>query len=131
MNVKITYIKIFDTDKTGQPLTGQWGPYSRVSIKTDTHGDKYLSASVKPGSPLLAWKVGETHEIDVTQKGEYLNFTPTKKAAVASGQVTEKLFIKLDLILQIVQNIQKQVGNLETVELEEPPQEVNVEDIPF
>ena len=51
----------------------KFGEKEQVAIQTTTHGDKYLS-TFKVTPEMKTWKVDDVVEINVTQKGEYLNF---------------------------------------------------------
>lgn len=59
------------------PKTSQAGkPYTSLSIKCNEYGDKYLSGF--DGKETASWKVGDTVEADVEEKGQYLNFKVPK-----------------------------------------------------
>lgn len=74
--MKVTLTKVYRTTKSkdGKPLTTKQGKaYERVSIKTQEHGDKWLSgfgASWNEG-----WNEGDTINVNVEQAGQYLNFS--------------------------------------------------------
>ena len=76
--VKLTRVFTTDKNKDGSPLMGRNGkPYTRLAIKCEEHGDKWLSGF--QGSRNASWKEGDTVDIIVEQKGEYLNFRMPKK----------------------------------------------------
>ena len=75
MKLKITKIWFNNTNKDGQPyLDKDSRPYTRVVIKTDQHGEKKLSGFAYSGDEMMRWREGQEVDIDVSQKGEYLNF---------------------------------------------------------
>lgn len=77
---KLTFVGRYDKKKDGTPLVSKAGkPYTSVRIKTEKHGDQYLSGFGNKDN--ADWKVGDEVEIEVEQKGEYLNFTTPKKVA--------------------------------------------------
>lgn len=62
-------------------ITTKRGPAISISIKTDAHGDKWLSSfgdDVNKG-----WNDGDVVEIDITENGEYLNFKAVKTISKA------------------------------------------------
>ena len=79
MKEKITWLKRDTTDKEGSPLiskkTGR--PYTRLTLKVESKGDKYLSGF--DGVQTKDWKVGDEVEIDITENGQYLNFSVPKR----------------------------------------------------
>lgn len=81
MKVKLTKVFVNDKDKNGNPLvsskTGK--PYKKVAIKTEQHGDKWLSGFANDNDEKLFWKEGQEVEIFVEENGQWLNFkTPGK-----------------------------------------------------
>lgn len=86
---KITLNKVarYTTDKNGQPLKTRDGrPYTSLRIKSNEHGDKWLSGFDNPQTQ--NWKEGDTVEVEVTQKGEYLNFSVPKPQDKAIAEIT-------------------------------------------
>ena len=81
MKLTITGIWRYTTKQDGSPLVGSNGkPYTSVKIKTQEYGDKQLSGFGDVWN--AEWKDGQQIEVDVEQKGEYLNFkkvNPVKK----------------------------------------------------
>jgi hypothetical protein len=71
MQVTITALK--DTERVSKS-TGR--PFTSRAIKTEEHGDKWLSGFA--GKDNASWKVGDTVEIEVEQKGEFTNFSVPK-----------------------------------------------------
>lgn len=82
-----------------------------LGIKTDQHGDAWLSGFA--GKENEAWAVGDTVEIDIQQKGEYLNFSVPKKedkGPAASGAGTAELKnILMFKIIPMLEAIYKEV----------------------
>jgi len=75
--LKLTFVGRYDKKKDGTPLVSAKGkPYTSVRIKTEEYGDQYLSGFGGVGN--ANWKVGDTVEVEVEKKGEYLNFSLPK-----------------------------------------------------
>lgn len=55
-----------------------------LGLKTNEYGDKWLSGFA--GDENKDWKVGDTVEIEVEQKDEYLNFKTLRVNAVSKAQ---------------------------------------------
>lgn len=103
--MKVTLTKVYrsTTNKDGSPLMSKAGkPYTRLSIKTDTHGDKYLSGF--DGKQTASWKEGDSVDIDVEQKGEYLNFSVPKlpEGYTFPTQLQEELSIIKTMLGRII-----------------------------
>ena len=83
--MKLTFVKRDTTDREGNELKTKDGrPYTRMSIKVEEKGDKYISGFGSKENE--SWKVGDDVEITVTESdktdknGEpYLNFSIPKK----------------------------------------------------
>lgn len=76
--VKITKIFKTNKDKNGNELKTKDGRnYTRLSIKTSQHGEKYLSGFENAQNK--DWQEGDEVEIITKQNGEYLNFDTPKK----------------------------------------------------
>ncbi|MEK7180286.1 MAG: hypothetical protein AAB706_02320 [Patescibacteria group bacterium] len=72
---KLTLTKIYrsTTNKDGQELRTKDGrPYEKLGIKTEEYGDKWLSGFGNRFNE--NWREGNVVEVEVEQKGEYLNF---------------------------------------------------------
>lgn len=85
---KVTLTKVFrsDKDKQGKPLMSKAGkPYSKCAIKTLEHGDKWLSGF--GGAWNQNWQEGDEVQIDVEQKGEYLNFSKVDEIANSLARI--------------------------------------------
>ena len=77
MQVTLNYVK-------RTPKTSQAGkPYTSLSIKTNEHGEKWLSGFGNKDNQ--NWAEGDTVEIEVEQKGEYLNFSTPKGSFQRGG----------------------------------------------
>lgn len=75
-------------------------PYVSLGLKTQEHGDKWLSGF--DGPQTKNWKVGDKVEIEIEQKGDYLNFSVPKgeRGPAASSGATAEL--KNILMLKVV-----------------------------
>ena len=71
MKIKLTKVYINDKDKEGKPFIGKNGAYSKIAVKCQEYGDRYLSGFVSQWN--ANWKIGDTVEVDIEEKGEYLN----------------------------------------------------------
>jgi hypothetical protein len=135
MKVKITKIYTTDKDKQGNALISKQGkPYTRMSIKCQEYGDKWVSGFKNSVSGL--WKEGDEVEINVEQKGEYLNFdTPKKDDKVI--EMLSDLLIKIGKINANVEYIKDKMFNKVSVDHSavDPDTGIdlneNPEDIPF
>jgi len=90
--MKVTLTKIYKTnkDKEGNELKSKKGfPYTRMSIKTEEHGDKWVSGFENKDNK--DWKEGDTVEVELKENGEYLNFETPKAEEVAYHQMTDIL----------------------------------------
>lgn len=97
MQVTITQVSRKErTAKSGKP-------YTSLGLKTNEHGDKWLSGFGNKDN--ADWKAGDTVEIDVEQKGEYLNFS-TPKSAAPTGFAVGTSEIKNLLTLQIIPQLE-------------------------
>lgn len=92
----ITYLKRDTTNAAGAALIGKNGnPYTRLSIKVASKGERYISGFENAGNK--DWALGQEVEMDITEsttldkKGQpYLNFT-TKKPEASNAEVMQKL----------------------------------------
>lgn len=134
MQVTLTKIYTTNKDKAGNPLKSAKGvPYTRMSIKTEEHGDKWISGFQNKES--INWKEGDTVEVEVTQSGEYLNFSTPKKEDKLAHDI-ESINIKLGSIYSILQAMYKgnpgdsksKIGN---TGVDYPSDDIDVDDIPF
>ncbi len=74
MKFKLT--KVFRTteDKQGNELRTRDGrPYERLAVKVAEHGEKWVSGFGNKANAY--WKEGDEVDINIEQKGEYLNFS--------------------------------------------------------
>lgn len=87
MKVTLTAVNRKDrvSTKTGKPFVS-------VGIKTNEHGEKWLSGFGNAGN--ASWKVGDVVDIDIEQKGEYLNFN-TPKTATGMSQDDKDMLQKI------------------------------------
>lgn len=97
--VKLTKVFQSNKDREGNPLTGQFGPYYKIGLQTAEYPTKYINGFNKTELP---WKAGDEVEIDIIEKGEYLNFKVPKKddLAVAGVQELEERVKKLEDLLK-------------------------------
>lgn len=84
--VKLTKVFQSNKDKNGEPLVGQFGPYYKIGLQTAEYPTKYINGFNKTELP---WKAGDEVEIDLIEKGEYLNFKLPKKEDLAVAGIEE------------------------------------------
>ena len=97
---KITYLRREEkTSKAGKPFTS-------LSLKVESKGERYLSGFGNKANE--HWKIGDTVNIIIEEKGQYLNFT------MAESKKGEELAnnMKLDNLYSVVLNIQTMVMEL-------------------
>lgn len=130
---KLTLVKRDTTDREGNALTTRDGrPYTRMSIKVESKGDKYVSGfGSKDNSD---WKVGDEVDIlivesDKTDKNgqPYLNFSITKK----EDKVDEKLEQILNKLTGIGINLEVVLGKLSAKKQDDYSDEPDPDGIPF
>ena len=101
MEVKLTKVYRTDKDKEGKPLMTKGTPdrpsrsYTRLGIKTQEHGDKWLSGFENRES--ANWQEGDTVDIEVEPNGQYLNF---------------KTLSEMDKVWKMLTYLQKQIHDL-------------------
>lgn len=111
MKVTITNIARKSTDKEGNQLKNKAGkPYTRLSIKTQEHGDKWLSGFSRQDN--ASWKEGDTVDITVEQKGEYLNFTMPERPQALGFTIEDR-----DRLLRIEIAVQSILQGIKTLAL--------------
>ena len=74
----LTSLTRFDKDRDGNPLKTKDGrTYTRLFIRAKEYGDKPISGfdSIQTQN----WREGDEVEVEVEQKGEYLNFKVPNK----------------------------------------------------
>lgn len=129
---KVKLTKVFRDHKnkdTKQPLISKDGnPYSKVAIKTEQHGEKWLSGF--GNSANYFWKKGDTVEVEITETaGGFLNFTN-------EGTMLDVMFKALELrVLKLERSLNKKVESGEAVGdvdfNKKETETIDPEDIPF
>jgi hypothetical protein len=96
--VKITRIARSEKDKDGKELISlkNGKPYTKISLKTEQFGDKWLGGFGNTSNSL--WKEGDTVDIQVTESNGYLNFNSPRT-------LLDKKFEKLEARLEKLENI--------------------------
>lgn len=89
--------------KTGRPFTS-------LGLKTKQHGAKWLSGF--DSATTKNWKVGDTVEIEIEQKGEYLNFTTGRKDSTPQSESRTNNLIEFKVI-PMLENIHARILRLE------------------
>lgn len=93
--ITLTFVGRYTTDKNNQPLVSKKTnkPYTSLRIKCNEHGDKYLSGF--DGAETKDWKIGDTVEVEITQNGDYLNFSVPKRNAPSGGGMSPEQFDRI------------------------------------
>ena len=75
-DVKLVNVYISDQKADGTKFIDRNGkPFQRIAIKTNVHGDNYLSSFIfQPNDPKLQFKVNDQVKILVWQSNGYWNF---------------------------------------------------------
>lgn len=146
MQVKLTKIYTTNKDKAGNDLKSKKGaPYTRMSIKTEQHGDKWISGFKNKDN--AHWKEGDTVEVNITESGQYLNFE-TPKVEDKNNEKLEKILnvltgMKLELEIIKERLPKRNVAQMEPTDSPRPDEmpdfdvkgetfpDINPEDIPF
>lgn len=142
---KVTLTKIYttDKDKAGNPLMSKTGkPYTRMSIKTEEYGDKYISGFKNKANE--SWKEGDTVEVIIEEKGEYLNFSMPKEED-KQAEIFAKLHYKVTSVELRLGIIEEHLGIKSSEDYKDipaaqarkddpvdyPEEPLDMEDIPF
>lgn len=104
----IIWLKSDSANRDGKPYYSEAlkKNYSRVSIKTKEHGEKYLSMNDVYGK-CKDLKVGDTVDIIVTQNGNFTNFDFPKKTKNES-----KPFANDDQVLHQIEVLKTKISRL-------------------
>lgn len=129
---KLTISKIakFTTKKDGTPLKTKAGkPYTSIRIQALEHGEKWLSGF--GGSWNDNWSEGDQVSVDVTQNGEYLNFSKVDTESVLLGRV-EELEKTVAQIKAVLKPIYEEWQREQEVPKDDyPTEDINPDNIPF
>ena len=102
---KVTLTAVYhnDKDRDGKPYVAQktGKPYTKCNIKCAEYGDKYLSGF--GNAVTKTWNVGDSVDIEIEQRGEYLNFSVPKKEV--SGGLS-------DLDREMLMRIEKKIDSV-------------------
>lgn len=131
--VKLTRIYTSNKDKSGNPLMSKAGkPYTRMSIKTEQYGDKWISGFQNASNK--NWKDGDEVEVIISKKGEYLNFETPKqedKVIMMLSQVLTMLGgieLKFELLAE---KLYPKGSGSSNGSFDYPVEDINSDDIPF
>lgn len=128
---KVKLTKVFRDHRnkdTKQPLISKDGnPYNKVAIKTEQHGEKWLSGF--GNSANYFWRKGDVVEIEVTPSGEFLNFTNESTMLDRMLKAMEIRIMKLERSLNKKVEAGEVVGDVDFNKKE--TETIDPEDIPF
>lgn len=95
MKVTLTGVWHNATNKDGKPFISKKGkPYERCSIKTQEHGDRYLSGF--GNKTTKGWNVGDAVEIIVEESGNFLNFSLPKEEKGGLTDMDREMFMRME-----------------------------------
>ncbi len=131
--LKLTSVTRYTTKQDGTPLVTKLGkPYTSIRIKAEKYGDKFISGFGDQVN--AAWAVGDEVEVEVEQKGEYLNFRMPKK----EDKIDDKLEMILNKLVGISIALETIKANTTVKKPSSYPQESNetsfdepADDVPF
>lgn len=110
--MQVTLTKIFD--KTRQSArTGK--DFVSRSIKTNEHGEKWISGF--KGKENEGWREGDTVEITIEERGEYLNFSVPKATYQKGGTNGDmnRVEAKIDRVLASLATIGGEITSMKGV----------------
>lgn len=123
--ITISKITRYSKNSDGDELVTRDGkPYVRVVIECDEHKGKKISGFGSIGN--AQWKAGDKVQVEIEQKGEYLNFkTPKASGGSSFTEADRNTLIRIESTLQQVLNGMKVLANVPddypTNDLGEPP----------
>ena len=90
--MKVTITNISRKERTSQ-RTGK--PFISLGLQTVEHGAKWMSGFDGPSTK--DWKIGDTVEVIVEQKGDYLNFSVPKVGDKLEEVVNRITAVQMDV----------------------------------
>lgn len=127
--VKLTTVYHADKDRnTKKPYISKEGnPYSKISIKTEQHGDKWLSGFGNTAN--YFWRKGDIVEIEITENNGFLNFSNESTMLDRMMKAMEIRIMKLERSLNKKVEAGEAVGDVDFNKKE--TETIDPEDIPF
>lgn len=116
MQVTLTKVSRQSHKKDGSAYINKNGkPYTRLSIQTQEHGAKWLSGFAREDN--ASWKEGDTVDITVEEKGEYLNFSmPERQKSLGYGIEDRDRLLRVEIkVEQIYQMVKALVADPKNV----------------
>lgn len=109
---QVTLVRVLHTTQDTK-----YGMKPKVAIKTEEHGDKWLSSFKVAGTE--DWKEGETVEVDIQEKGDFINFTPRTSGSASTTAAPSS-------------NLEARVAKLEATVFGNEPEEdvIQADDLP-
>ena len=110
MKVTVTRVSVTDKSRDGSPIIGKYGPQIRVGLQVKEHGEKWLSGFMKPDKR-DHFQVGKEYELEIEQKGDFLNFRlPKASANPELEQRVRQSYNDIQNIIVRLVRIEKQIG---------------------
>lgn len=121
--MQVTLTKVY-LDQEKMSKNGK--PYRKFNIQTQEHGDRWLSGFANKVTQ--NWKAGDTVEIEVTENGKYLNYSPmlAKQPSKTWDKINE-----LEKRLSKVETAVFKTAKEYEPEPELMPAEETLDDLPF
>ena len=93
--MQVTLTKVFRDN-----VDTRYGMRAKVAIQVDApeYRDRWISALLQPNRTFGTenWEPGDIVSIDISTKGDFLNFKPNGAAAISSGPSIEERVSKLE-----------------------------------
>lgn len=126
--LKLISVTRYANDKDGNPLKTKDGRlYTRLVIGAEGY-EKTLSGF--DGKETKDWAVGSEVEVEVEQKGDYLNFRVPKKDDKTT-ELIETIKFSLSSLHQKIDEIGRAVTKRPTEAVPYPEENIKLEDMPF
>lgn len=126
--MEVTLTRVFRSwkDKEGNDLVSKSGrKYEKVLIKCQEYGDRWVSGFGSKSNQ--NWKEGDTVNIVVEEKGEYLNFKTVETNETSDNS---KVMFMLELIDKKLEAINKKISPTEK-DATPDSDDINPDEIPF
>lgn len=90
-------------------------PFESVGIKCQEYGDRWISGFGRADNK--SWKVGDTVDVNVEEKGEYLNFSmPERQKSLGYGIEDRDRLLRVEIkVEQIYQMVKALVADPKNV----------------
>ena len=131
-------MKVTITQITRKEAQGKKGPYTRIGMKTQEHGDAWLSGFGRKDN--TSWKAGDTVEVEVKEVEKdgktYLNFEMPERAASLGFTIEDRdrllrIEIAVQSIFQGIKTLAQNADNVAPKKEEDGWTDIDAKDLPF